>query len=580
MRTWRKPHRSWEMHSSRHETPSWITPAEAAFLTGRSIEEVLRLVQEHKLRSSQLRKDTKEPAFLLIRTQDLSRVGILELHTPQVHEQAFAQSFPVRPALPFRRRIAALAPIAALVLIASLSATSLGSVATTLFASSATSALLQPGPSHAPRTPSDRQKRAPSRGRSPSVAPSFPIQGRRETRSNSPSPSGTSSPSARPSPIVLPAPSDSQSAGGTPSPSPSPPPSPPPSSCTGVAVAPGEFTQTLVSGRPPGTTFCIKTGTHYLPSPIMSKRDDTFVCEQGAVLDGRNQVVPAIFGYSGYQDRVTVRECTFQRFRPDGSGDGPSASALKTGTGWLIENCDIRDNANGIALFGSTARGNHVHHNDRYALSGTGRLIEGNEIDHNGKSTKIVHSLSDPATFRTNYVHENGGPGLYCDYDNACTFEFNRVENNAKTGIMFEYNISGGMGIIRFNTLMNNGTDLLGQSIYYGANINVRESSNTEVYGNAVIDTIGWHGIVVVDDGRSGPISNNSVHDNTMNKSIISGVASGAAGRTLSPSTVHYDRNSYFVPNKTGPFWQWGTAKTWDQWRALGLDPYGSRELM
>jgi len=345
-------------------------------------------------------------------------------------------------------------------------------------------------------------------------------------------------------------------------------------------VAPGQFTQALVNGRPAGTTFCIKAGTHYLPTPILAKREDAFICEQRAVLDGQNQVVPALYGYGGYQDRVTIRGCILQRFRPDGRDDGPGRRAIRTGAGWLVEGCEIRDNENGIALFGSTARSNHIYHNDGYALNGAGTLIEGNEIDHNGKSTKILHSLSDPATFRSNYVHDNGGAGLYCDYDNACTFEGNRVENNAGSGIVFEFNISGGRGVIRYNTVMNNGTDHLGQSISYGSNIYVRESSNTDVYGNTVTDTIGWHEIAVVDDGRSGPISNNSVHDNIVRKGNVDGLASGAAGRTLSPSTVSYDRNSYYVPNNNGTFWQWGALKTWEQWRELGLDLNGNRQFM
>ena len=57
--------------------------------------------------------------------------------------------------------------------------------------------------------------------------------------------------------------------------------------CAGVAVYPGtDSIKTAVAGSPPGSTFCIKAGTHRFTSAVVARSNDKFIGEDGAVLNG------------------------------------------------------------------------------------------------------------------------------------------------------------------------------------------------------------------------------------------------------------------------------------------------------
>ena len=58
-------------------------------------------------------------------------------------------------------------------------------------------------------------------------------------------------------------------------------------SCAGIAVLPGtDSIKNAVAGAPPGSTFCIKYGTHRFTSPVFARRNDKFIGETGAILSG------------------------------------------------------------------------------------------------------------------------------------------------------------------------------------------------------------------------------------------------------------------------------------------------------
>jgi hypothetical protein len=94
-----------------------------------------------------------------------------------------------------------------------------------------------------------------------------------------------------------------------------------------------------------------------------------------------------------------------------------------------------------------------------------GVLIEGNEIafgnwrfasDPGFESGGTKFVKTDSLIVRNNYVHDNGGPGIWTDIDNVhVLIENNRVEANAREGIVHEIGYSA---VIRNNSVTGNGT--------------------------------------------------------------------------------------------------------------------------
>ena len=366
--------------------------------------------------------------------------------------------------------------------------------------------------------------------------------------------------------------------------------------CVGVPVEPGQFSQGFVNSRAPGRTFCLQAGTHLIPDSIRLRNGDSVIGVGDAIVDGQGTVIPAFYGFVGKDDNVTIRNLTLQNFRGTTTVPG-GERAIKSGRAWVLDNLTVKDNLAGVAVFaGSVVRNSRLLNNSIYGLNGSSATAENNEIAHNGGTqdsggstggSKIVHS-DELFTFRDNHVHHNKGPGLWCDYNNLCLYEGNLVELNEHIGIFHEYNNEADdRGIIRNNTVRNNGTGLIdgepavSKSLSWGANLYVKESSNTEVYGNTVVmDEVPWHGIGVVDDSRSGPISNNFVHENEVIKPLPEGAAAGAIGGTLTAvSQGRFENNSYSLPDTTTAWWRWGAGetataqhRTWAQWQAIPQD--------
>ena len=93
-----------------------------------------------------------------------------------------------------------------------------------------------------------------------------------------------------------------------------------------------------------------------------------------------------------------------------------------SGTGTRVHDCDI-------------------HHNGQIGIEGNGRdiRIEHNRIwsnnirgfDSDWEAGGVKIALSDGVAFRGNHVHDNDGPGLWCDIDcRNVVYENNLVENN------------------------------------------------------------------------------------------------------------------------------------------------------
>ena len=120
--------------------------------------------------------------------------------------------------------------------------------------------------------------------------------------------------------------------------------------------------------------------------------------------------------------------------------------------------------------------------------------------------------------------------------------------------------------VIRNNTLTGNDMKIAGISLFYGADIFLNDSKNTEIYGNTI--NAGVHGIGLHDiDRGSGPyglyeIRNDYVHDNTVT------LPSGGQTASSAPDPPHTHRprrtashNSYLVLNTTAASWLWNSGR-------------------
>jgi len=268
--------------------------------------------------------------------------------------------------------------------------------------------------------------------------------------------------------------------------------------------------------------------------------------------------------------------------------------ATGSATGWNVDTNEIRFNHGvGIVADASTMKNNHVHHNGQMGMGGhgTGGVASGNEIDHNNTAgfnilweaggTKFV--LANNWDITGNTVHDNNGPGLWCDINcNGVIFENNTVFNNI-TGIVYEisYNCT-----IRGNNSYNNGATA-GNGFYDSTNILISASPGCEVYNNTVS---GNNGIGILQQNRSGdPVTigphethDTYVHDNTITVNQASGFAAGLSQDVLDQTYFtsrnnRFVHNTYHLPNQTGYWFTWmDGARTKANWLAYGQDTTGT----
>jgi len=357
-----------------------------------------------------------------------------------------------------------------------------------------------------------------------------------------------------------------------------------------VAVAPGQSIQAAVDSHGAGTTFLIKAGVHR-GQHVVPKDGDVFVGESGAVLSGEGSVQYAFSGMGA--DNVRIQGLVIERY----------VSPLQTGAiryvsgqgsqGWVIEGNEVRSNK-GIGIQAGPlwqVLGNNVHHNGQLGMSGSGGeiLVRGNEIAFNNTDgndpyweaggTKFV--FTSQLVLRDNYVHDNKGPGLWCDINNIdVVYENNRVVNNAGPGIFHEVSYAA---VIRNNVVEGNGFGFTGW--IDGAGILVSDSPNVEVYGNTVRgnnDGIAAKQVsrpdAEVADNGAWELRNLWVHDNVISMDVgHSGIVSNTGnGEVYSSWGNRFDKNTYTLGGNA-KYYQWGGNElSASQWKQAGQDPNGT----
>ena len=314
--------------------------------------------------------------------------------------------------------------------------------------------------------------------------------------------------------------------------------------------------------------------------------------------DPRNSKVEAtvaVFAVQSTAGDVLISNLTVEKYA---SVAQKGAIQTTEGTGWTIENCEMRWNSGaGIGIgTGGRVRGCDIHHNGQTGIAGHGRdiLIENNRIwsnniygfDYTWEAGGVKIALSDGVTFRGNHVHDNIGPGLWCDIDcRDAVYDGNLVENNQDIGIFHEISFKA---VIRNNVVRHNGSGH--RRGFWRAEIGVAASQDVEVKNNTLTVAAGGCGIVLIDQGRPTKnggkykTRNNTIHDND---STFEGAACAGGVSDVSfldenfgiivDGNNSFDSNLYRVPRASGPArFLWGHNVTdWDQFRRMGLEEGG-----
>jgi hypothetical protein len=303
----------------------------------------------------------------------------------------------------------------------------------------------------------------------------------------------------------------------------------------------------------------------------------------------------AAFAFESTAPNVLIRNITIEKYS---SVAQKGAIQGKGAPGWIVENCDVRLNSGGGIVIGTGARvrGSNVHHNGQIGIGGQGKdiLIENNRIWENNihgfdfkweaGGVKVV--ASDGVVFRGNQVHDNIGPGLWCDINcRNVVYEGNVVERNHDAGIFQEISYKA---IVHGNVLRNNGFGH--RTWFWGAEILVAASQDVEVYGNVLTVAAGGCGIVLVDQSR--PMKNGGKYktrNNTVrgNRIHFEGAACAGGASDAEPGDENFaiitdgknvfDGNVYCVARTSGPArFVWGHAIfDWDGLRRIGLELNG-----
>jgi parallel beta-helix repeat protein len=294
------------------------------------------------------------------------------------------------------------------------------------------------------------------------------------------------------------------------------------------------------------------------------------------------------------------------------------------GTGSVLDHCEIRNtvgtNPVGVWVGGPvTVSHNYVHDNLKYGMGGNGdgATVTYNEIarnnlthtfagDSDAGGTKFASGVSN-FLIQYNYVHHNGGSGLWIDADGFRVRLLNNlVEFNDFAGIDYEISWYGVISnnIVRYNGLyyLTNTSGSTG-SIFYGSDISVNTCQGVRVTGNTVVvggngngiglisatrgstshtvasQTDPTFGTVSMASGVAYVLTDAQVTGNTVTLTNPLGKAAagivGLAG-AISDATNFFAGNTYHTPDLTGTWWVRSSSMTKSAWQAAGQDTAGT----
>jgi hypothetical protein len=306
------------------------------------------------------------------------------------------------------------------------------------------------------------------------------------------------------------------------------------------------------------------------------------------------EVTVAPFAFESAAADVLISNVTVEKYA---SAAQKGAIHAREGARWTVDNCEVRLNSGaGISVgTGSRVRNCDVHDNGQIGIEGNGSdiRIEDSHIwsnniygfDATWQAGGIKIAQSDRVTFRGNHVHDNDGPGLWCDIDcRDVLYEGNLVENNRDVGIFHEISFKA---LIRNNIVRRNG--LGDRGWFWGADIVLSGSESVEVTGNTLTVAHGRCGIMLIDQGRRDNgkkyrTRNNVVHANEMTfegTACAGGVSDAKPGdenfSIITDGDNQFDGNTYRVSRPVEPArFVWGHEVTdWNGFRRKGLERNG-----
>jgi parallel beta-helix repeat protein len=361
-----------------------------------------------------------------------------------------------------------------------------------------------------------------------------------------------------------------------------------------VSIYPGTTIQDVVNRSPGATTFYLRAGAH-TQQQVVPKSGNTFVGENGAVMDGQNITAYAFYSNNLGQTNVTIRGLEIKNYTVPDSYFG--AITGNNVTNWVVTENVVHDNRQ-AGIRAGTGAGWQVLRNTTYA-NGTdgihgyqcdGALIQDNEVYGNNPANNSTGGESGMKilgaknlTIRGNNVHDNNGIGIWSDTNYPTVLiENNTVSANSKAGIWHEVSYDA---IIRNNIVTGNGSPSVPLTGWIdSAGIQVSNSPNVEIYGNTVQDNA--NGICIMQGNgyvTTGPygaygVRNLYVHDNVVRMAVgRTGLAQNVEDKSHFTS-----KNNRFVNNiyDLGPnsiYFTWDDKNlTESQWQAYGLDVTGT----
>jgi hypothetical protein len=307
------------------------------------------------------------------------------------------------------------------------------------------------------------------------------------------------------------------------------------------------------------------------------------------------EVTVALFAFESAAADVSISNIIVEKFA---NGAQKGAIHASEGIGWRIENCEVRLTSGvGIGVgTGSRVRNCDIHDNGQMGIAGYGKdiRIEANHIwsnniygfDATWQAGGVKIALSDGVVFRGNHVHDNNGPGLWCDIDcNNVLYEENLVERNQDIGIFHEISFRA---VIRNNVLRHNG--LGNRGWFWVSDIVLAASQDVEVIDNKLVVAPQRCGIVLIDQGRRDNGKRYETRNNTVlaNEMTFEGAACAGGVSGTKPGDENFaiitdgnnlfERNTYRVgrSNERARF-VWGHDVTdWNGFRRRGQERSGS----
>jgi hypothetical protein len=279
----------------------------------------------------------------------------------------------------------------------------------------------------------------------------------------------------------------------------------------------------------------------------------------------------AFKGWRTGVDRVTIVGLVIEKFANEGG-----IGAINGRPSWRAIGNIVRLNHGGGIQDAGLIRGNIVRENGQIGVLGsygTGQLVTGNDIGFNNYAgfdpnweaggAKWVRSTN--LIVRSNYVHDNDGPGLWTDgSSDAVLYDHNVVKRNSGPGILHEISYAA---VVTGNVVTGNGFGLSGW--LDGAGIVVNSSPHVRISQNTV--AFNRNGIGIIQTAREPALHGFPPHQTAevvvRDNSITMRVGHTGLVQNLGDASYYTSKGIRFFRNK----YSLGCNATYFTWR----DPTG-----